>query len=308
MSAQQHRHHSLEDLPKAIVERNWKTRLIWLVPLGAVALAAYFIYTELLAGGPTLHIYFTDAQNLESGKSEVKYRGAQIGTVKEVKLTKDHRGVVVTLSLTGSGRDVARQGSRFWIVRPHIRIKEIQAPATIVSGDYVTVEPGEGKPQTSFIGLPEAPILEPEGAVRVVLLSERLGAVKKRSPIFYRGIKVGEVFDCALGPESQTVRILADIKKHYAPLLRMNSRFWNAGGIHVNIGLTGADISAQSAETLVGGGIDFATPDTSREPAPAGTAFRLYEKPEDVWLSWTPRIELNPQTPAQGAEVSQLSK
>lgn len=86
----------------------------------------------------------------------------------------------------------------------------------------------------------------------------------------------------------------------------MNSKFWNAGGIHVHIGLTGADISAQSAETLVSGGVDVATPDTNQKPAVAATAFRLYDKPEDAWLGWAPRIQLEeiPKNP----EFSQFSR
>jgi paraquat-inducible protein B len=305
---EQNRPRSLEDLPKAIVQRNWKTGLFWLIPLAAAGLAGYFVYTQLLSGGPEVQISFDNAQGLQAGKSDVKYRGAEIGTVKNIQLAKDAKRVNITISLIGSAADVARDGSRFWIVKPEIGIEEIRAPRTIVSGNYITVEPGRGKRRTTFIGLAEPPIVEPEGALRVVLFSERLGAIKKRSPIFYRGIQVGKVFDAELGPESQTIHILADIQKHYRPLLRMNSKFWNAGGIHVNIGLTGADVSAQSAETLVSGGIDFATPDTTEKEAPRGTAFRLYDKPEDAWLAWAPRIKLGEEPQTNGAEFSQNSR
>lgn len=308
MSDDEPRSHSLDALPKAIVGKNWKSRVFWLVPLGAAAIAAYFIYSEMFSDGPTVHIYFKDAQNLQAGKSEVKYRGAQIGTVKALKLTKDHQSVDVSVSLNRSAADVAREGSRFWIVRPQVGIAQIQGLGTIVSGNYITVEPGRGTNQTTFHGLAEAPVMDPEGAIRVVLLAERLGGVKERAPIFYRGIQIGQIFKCELGPESQTIHILADIKKGYAPLVRMNSKFWNAGGIHVNIGLSGAEISAQSAETLVSGGVDMATPDTTQNPATPGTAFRLYEKPEDAWLAWAPRIQLEQTGNTNNPEFSQLSR
>jgi paraquat-inducible protein B len=145
---EQNRPRSLEDLPKAIVQRNWKTGLFWLIPLAAAGLAGYFVYTQLLSGGPEVQISFDNAQGLQAGKSDVKYRGAEIGTVKNIQL----------------------------------------------------------------------------------------------------------------------------------------------------------------AETLVSGGIDFATPDTTEKEAPRGTAFRLYDKPEDAWLAWAPRIKLGEEPQTNGAEFSQNSR
>src|SRR5690242_2254776 len=106
---------SFEDLPKARVEKNWKTYLIWLVPIAAAGLAAWFIYSNLFSSGPTLHIYFANAAGLQPGKSQLQYRGAQIGEVTKIGLTKDHRRVDVTVALHRSAESVARAGSRFWI-------------------------------------------------------------------------------------------------------------------------------------------------------------------------------------------------
>jgi paraquat-inducible protein B len=284
---------SLAELPRARIEKNWKTRFIWLVPIGAAALASWFIYSNVVKGGPTLHIYFEDAAGVQQGKSQLKYRGAEIGEVRNVKLTKDHKQVDVTVAVRRSAESIAREGSRFWIVKAELGAMEIRGLRTIVSGDYITVEPGEGKPRTKFIGLGDAPVIEPQGALRIVLLAEKLGSVKVRSPVFYRGIQAGQVAKCELGPKSQTINITIDIDHHYAPLVRMNSKFWNAGGIHATLSLSGLNIAAQSAEALISGGIDFATPDAIQKEAPPQTAFRLYDKAEDQWLGWAPVIELN---------------
>jgi paraquat-inducible protein B len=300
--------HSFEELPQAAVEGNRKRWLFWLLPLAAAGLAGYFIYRDVFAGGPTLHIYFADAQGLEAGKSDVKYRGAHVGEVKALALAKDSRNVEVTIKLDRSAATVAREGSRFWIVKAELGVGQITAPRTIVSGDFITFEPGEGKPQTTFTGLAETPVIAPDGAVRIVLLAEKLGALKKRSPVFYRGVQVGQVDGCQLGPDSQDIRITVDIDKHYAPLVRPNSRFWNAGGVHVALSLAGAQISAQSAETLVSGGVDFATPDTTEKPARSGTPFRLYDKPEDAWLAWAPRIQLRNDDGKRNPEITQANK
>ena len=292
--SERHSHpRDFDELPKAKIERNWKTYFIWLVPIAAAALAAWFIYSDLIKSGPTLHIYFDSAAGLQKGKSQLKYRGVEIGDVKDVKLTKDHQKVDVTVALNTSAESVAREGSQFWIVKPEVGAEAIRGLRTIVSGDYITVEPGQGKPQTEFTGLSSEPIVEPKGVLRIKVLSEKVGSLKQRSPVFYRGIQVGEVFSSDLGKASQVIRIVVDIQQHYAPLVRLNSKFWNAGGIHASLSLSGLNISAQSTETLLSGGIAFATPDTTEKEAPSGTSFRLYDKPDDAWLGWSPAIELD---------------
>jgi paraquat-inducible protein B len=308
MSEQRNDPKSFDDLPKAKIERNWKTYFIWVVPVIAAALAGWFIYSNLLQSGPTLHIYFDDAAGLQRGKSQVKYRGAEIGEVKNVRLTKDHRRVDITVSLDAGAESIAHEGSRFWIVKPEVSVEQIRGLRTIVAGDYITVEPGDGPPKTEFDGLPEAPVIEPQGVLRIVLLAERLGSVNKRAPVFYRGVQVGEVFDTDLGHASQTIRITVDIKSRYAELVRLNSKFWNAGGIHANLSLSGINIAAQSAEALLSGGIDFATPDTAEKEAPAGTEFRFYDKPEDAWLGWAPAIELKTNSAVSAASTNNPSQ
>jgi paraquat-inducible protein B len=283
---------SVDELPKARIEKNWKTYLIWLVPLGAAALAGWFIYSNLVKGGPTLHIFFDNAAGLERGKSQLKYRGAQIGEVKDIKLTSDFHQVEITVALDSSAARIAREGSRFWIVKPEVGAQEIRALRTIVSGNYIEVEPGQGAEQTKFHGLPAVPVIGPKDALRVILLSETLGSLKPRSPVFYRGIQVGEAVTCELGHAAQTIETTLEINRRYARLVRMNSKFWNAGGIQVGLNLSGINLAAQSTEALLSGGVAFATPNISEKESPQGTSFRLYDKPENAWLGWAPAIEL----------------
>ncbi|HVV00780.1 MAG TPA: MlaD family protein, partial [Verrucomicrobiae bacterium] len=214
----------------------------------------------------------------------------------------------VTVELEKSAASVARRGSRFWIVQPRVGVEQITGLRTIVSGNYITVEPGAGPEQTRFDGLAEEPVLEAKSALRVVLLAEKMGSMKKRSPVYFRGMQVGQIFDCELDTNAQTVRVVADVDPRYAPLVRMNSKFWNAGGINVNIGLSGADITAQSAQALLSGGVEFATPDSSEKQAAPGTTFRLYDKPQDQWLAWSPAIHINAQPPPPAPTQTAASK
>ncbi len=104
---------------------------------------------------------------------------------------------------------------------------------------------------------------------------------------------MSEVLDCRLSDDAREVVIHARIREEYAPLVRMNSKFWNAGGINIHIGLfSGANISAESAQTLISGGIEFATPPDFQNAATNGAVFNLNEKSDDEWETWSPAIPL----------------
>jgi paraquat-inducible protein B len=118
--------------------------------------------------------------------------------------------------------------------------------------------------------------------------------LREESPVFYRGIQVGEVLQFRLGHDAREITVQAQIHAEYAPLVRLNSKFWNAGGLSFKFGLfRGAEISAESPETLLTGGIEFATPPEPEAAAANGASFRLYEKSEDAWKAWAPAIPLH---------------
>lgn len=291
-------------LPKAKIEKARRAWWLWGVPLGALALCAWFIYRDFVATGPMITIHFQDASGLEENNTMISYLGATVGQVKSVKLTKDSSSVEVKARLTGSGGQLARSGTSFWIVRPEVKIGAISGLRTIISGEYIAVRPGNGARTNHFTGAEVEPVAEEPGALHITLLVPDLGSLQEQSAIYYRGIKVGEVLKYQLGDDGKEVRLQARVQKEYAPLVRANSKFWNAGGIDFHFGLfRGAEISAGSAKTLLSGGIAFATPPELGEPASDGAMFRLYDKPEDAWKDWMPVINL--KLPDQAPAVQQ---
>jgi paraquat-inducible protein B len=280
--------------PKAVIKKARPAWLLWLIPLGAGALCVWFIYRDFVASGPLITLYFQNTDGLQEGNTQVQYRGAQVGEVKTISLADDGQRVKVTARLTGSAKALARVGSIFWIVRPEVRVGAISGLNTIVSGQYVTVQPGHGAPTNVFVAAEEAPPAEEPGALLISIRSPDLQSLQEHSPVLYRGMQVGEVLGCQLAENAQGVMVRARVRQEYAPLVRLNSKFWNAGGIDVRIGLfKGAEISAQSAQTLVSGGIEFATPREPGEAAANGAIFELNEKPKDEWKNWAPSIPLH---------------
>ena len=280
-------------LPKAHVGKSYMNWFLWLIPVAAALLCAWFLCRDYIFAGPTVTIYFQNADGLEEQNSFVKYRGVNIGEVGTLKLTADRGRVAVTAQLDPSAANIARAGSVFWIVRPEVSLGALSGLQTIVSGNYITVQPGDGARTNQFEGVETAQI-KPVPALDILLLAPKLGSLQALSPVFYRDVQVGEVMDCRLSDDATNVVIHARIREPYAALVRGNSKFWNAGGINIHIGLfSGANISAESAQTLISGGIAFATPPDYQDAVTNGAVFILNEKLKAEWEEWSPAIVLH---------------
>jgi paraquat-inducible protein B len=292
-------------LPKAKIEQDFMTWFIWLLPVSAAALCGWFVLHDFVFAGPTITIYFQDASGLQEKNSMVKYRGIKIGVIKSLELADKGGTVAVKVKLDYSATDMARQGSLFWIVRPELKLGAISGLQTIVSGNFIDVQPGTGDRTNIFTGMEAAPI-QPVPGINLTLLANQVSALQDLSIITYRGIQVGEVLDFRLDDDARYIVVHARIHQEYAPLVRMDSQFWNAGGISAHLGLfSGLNISAESAQTLVSGGIAFATPMAYGPPATNGTVFMLNDKEDTAWEGWNSLIPLQ-SVPAAHGEKSAL--
>src|SRR4051812_11485666 len=179
-----------EPLPKATVKKTRRAWGLWIVPLGALALCAWFVYRDYIATGPVITIYFNDASGLEENNTQIRYLGAMVGQVKHLQLAKDNSRVLVKARLTGSAAQLARAGTSFWIVRPELKVGAISGLRTIISGEYIAARPGGGARTNVFVGAESEPIAEQPGALRLTLLVPSLRSVQEQSGIYYRGIRV----------------------------------------------------------------------------------------------------------------------
>lgn len=286
-------------LPKAKIQKDPLSWFFWALPVAAAALCCWFVLNDFVFSGPTITIYFQDAQGLQEQNSMLRYHGIKVGAIKSLKLAGGGKLVEVKVKLSHSAAEIARQGSLFWIVRPELRLGQISGLQTIVSGSYIDVQPGSGARTNVFTAIAEAPLVLLPG-IRITLLANSLDSLEVKSKIFYRGIQVGEVTGARLDDNGRFVVVDARIQQQYAPLVRADSQFWNAGGINAHLGLfTGLQISAESAATLVSGGIAFATPDNYGSAATNDSVFFINEKADPKWQTWAPEIPLGPTSQAQ---------
>jgi paraquat-inducible protein B len=286
-----------EDLPQARVRKErWAFPVVWAVPLVAALVAGYLVYTRVKDYGPAITIRFRDGSGLVAGQTPLKYRGVPVGQVETLALSRDMEHVVVTARLRRSAGFVARKGSAFWIVRPEVSVGNITGLGTVITGPDIEVQPGNGEVASAFVGLERPPVAPLGEGLRIVLRTRRLGALRPNSPLYYRGVQVGAVQSAQLSPDSTQVDIQVFVQPRYAKLVREGSRFWDVSGVQVRFGIfRGLDIDIESLNSLVAGGIAFATPHGSRA-AKDGRVFRLHDGPSGEWLEWAPEIAIPPET------------
>ena len=281
-----------EELPKARIRRRRLFRLVWVVPVIALAVAVYLVWAHMRSLGPEVTLRFSDASGLRVGQTQVIYRGVSIGEVSRIELSDDHKQALVTARLHKSARSIATEGAVFWIVRPQIGLNQITGLSTVLSGPEIQVLPGKGETfQSEFRGLDNPPVALDVPGLRLVLRAERPKGIRVNTPVNYRGVEVGMVERITLAPNSASADIHIVVRSRYAPLVRAGSAFWNTSGISATGGiLKGIDLEIESLRTLYTGAIEFATPSEKAARVKPGTVFFLYDKPKDEWLNWSPKI------------------
>ncbi len=301
----------MSSAPSPKVSRSPRFPYIWVVPALAVAIGAWMGIRELRNRGPEITIDFIDAEGVEAGKTLLYYKGVVAGNVTSVQLQPGLNVVSVGLRLHKRAKDLGRQGSRFWIVRPEIGFSGVHGLETLVSGVKLTVSPGHGPVSNHFIGLEDPPPPEFNDAGRTFILRcDRLNSLNSGAPVFYREFKVGEVVASRLSPDATAVLIRIHVFAPYVDLVRNNTKFWNAGGLSLHLSLFGgAKIQNTSLESLVSGGVAFATPDGG-ELAPVASAdaeFSLAAEPDKDWFKWSPKIPVNsPEGRSEGKQKGEL--
>ena len=245
--------------------------------------------------GTAVEIRLERGDGLGAG-TPIRYKGLEVGEVDSVTLSDDLGHVVLRARITAAESRIARAGTQFWVVRPELGIMRTANLDTLVSGPYLEVAPGKSgaAAQARFVGQEREPQKAGEG-LALVLSAARLGSIKPGNAVTYREVKVGEVTGYELGQTADRVLIRVLIEPRYAALVHTGSRFWETSGFGVDFSLfKGASLRTDSLESLLEGGVAFATPDGERmgQRALPGQTFALFKEPQEEWFDWAPKIEL----------------
>ncbi len=282
-------------VPRAVVKPERRLSVAWLIPLAAAIFAVWLAWRAWSMRGVIVTVHFTEGHGI-SAEDPVRYRGIDVGYVRDVNLSPGLDAVDVEISLRTRADDIARAGTRFWIVRPQLGLSRIEGLETIMGSRYVAVLPGDvaAPPQHTFVGLDESPVIASvdPGDLEIVLQTPKRGSLTRGSPIIYRQVSIGRVRSVGLASDGSAVEALALIEGPYVNIVRDNSVFWDSGGLDADIGLTSVQVRVNSLETLILGGVTVATPDEPGNPVRTGHRFLVHHEPDEKWLKWQPVVAI----------------
>jgi len=263
-----------------VVEPKRRINLVWLLPIIAGLLGAYMVVYTYLTEGPKITIVFSTAEGMTAGKTRIKARSVEVGTVDEIVLSEDLEHVVVSASIDAAAAKLLREDTQFWVVRARVGPGGISGLATILSGGYIELAPGEGAPgRKHFDGLEDPPVT-PSGAagLHLILTSTKAGSVSAGDAVMFRGYRVGRVDSAELDIEAKVMSYGLFIEAPYDSLVAEGTRFWNASGLSLTAGTEGIDFEMSSLSALISGGVAFAVPDGADPGGPVknNAKFRLY--------------------------------
>ena len=270
-----------ERAPEAKVQTKRSFSIIWVVPIIALLIGGWLTFKAMSEKGPEITITFETADGLVAGKTSVKFKDVDVGKVTKLELNDDASGVVATVEMTNNASSYLTDKTQFWVVRATVAAGEISGLGTLLSGAYIGCNPStEGNKQTHYKGLEKPPILTADLPGRhFVLKSKELGSLDLGSPIYYRGIKVGQVVDYDFDETAEAVLFKVFIRDPFHKKVTDNTRFWNASGVDFTMDATGIKMDTQSLVSIMLGGVAFDLPEHAQqgEQAEEDKDFLLYE-------------------------------
>lgn len=270
------------DLPSPTVQRSkkWLPSLIWLIPIVAALVGLTLVVKTLMDRGPQIEISFSTAEGLVAGKTKVKYKEVDIGSVTAITLAEDRSRVIATVQLQKEAKSFTATDTRFWVIRPRLDAAGVSGLGTLLSGAYIRADAGVSEDTSKkFTGLEAAPIVTRDTTGRQFELhASNIGSLDIGSPLYFRRIKVGQVAAYALDPDGKGVTLRVFVNTPYEKFVGANTRFWHASGVDVEVNSSGFKVRTQSLATVVMGGIAMQAPDDDMGPqASENTSFTLAE-------------------------------
>jgi paraquat-inducible protein B len=261
---------SVKVVEEAQLRRSRRIPIIWVIPVLAIAIGGWLAWDTLSKQGPDIVISFEDAEGLQVGQSQLKFKDITLGTVKSLDFTPDHRNVLVKIGTTKQAEPMLTTGAQFWVVKPRLFAGNLSGFSTLLSGAYIGMLPetGNTKPGRDFVGREVPPVLDTaEPGTTFLLKANELGSVGLGSTVFFRGLDVGEVLGWDIADMAESVTIHAFVRSPFDGYVRDQTRFWNASGVSVKLAGGGVDMQVESLRAVLLGGIAFDTPTAGQKSA-----------------------------------------
>jgi paraquat-inducible protein B len=234
------------------------------------------------ASGEPLTVNFRDARGLRPGHTAVCYLGHPIGILESVAADPANQNIRATVRLQPEFQNLAKTSTAFTLVRPQISLEGVSGLDTLVTGEFLALEPGTGgEPATVFTGRSVGDqewrrIQAEQNGLKIRLTASNLPNIDKGAPVYHRGITVGTVLDKTLDAKNQPSLEIA-IRPEFRSSLSANSRFWRVPATSIKAGAGVLQLDIAGVESLLRGGVAFDTFGTKGQEAQGGESFRLFD-------------------------------
>lgn len=264
----------------AVKHSRWRMQLVWMVPLVAVLIAGWLAVQSIMQKGPTITISFATGEGIEAGKTKIKFKNVDIGVIKSLALSDDHKTVLASAEMSRNASSMLVDDTRFWVVRPRIAGGTVSGISTLLSGSHIGMDIGTSqKARRDFVGLESPPVLASGAPGReFVLKSGNIGSLDIGSPIFFRRLQVGQIVSYALDPDGAGMTMHVFINAPYDKYVTNDTRFWHASGVDVTLDTTGVKVNTESLVSILIGGLAFENPPdtTNNVEADAQHQYKLF--------------------------------
>lgn len=273
-------------VPAVVKKTNAFNSIIWLVPLIALIAGGWLLMKEIRNTGPEVTLLMDSADGIEVNNTVVKVLSVEVGRVKRIRLREDRDGVEVTVRLTADAKDMMREDTQFWVVKPRIDESGISGLNTLVSGSYIAFTPGkseETKYEFEVLDIPPMTALGQNG-LRLKLIGMNDKMLGVGSPVLYEDFSVGVVESAEFTPKDETVSYTIFIESPNDKLVGQNSQFWLQNGINIETTGSGVHIKSAPIPALLSGAIVFSSPMNGNkgDPVVNGDTFELYNSRTDI--------------------------
>ncbi len=256
---------------------------IWIVPLVALAISGWLVYQHFVQLGPEIRIDFPTSDGLVANESTVKFRDVTVGKVIRIELQHGGDGVTVVARMSKEVEPYLNDLTHFWIVSPQVDYSGVRGLDTLIHGAYLTMyAPQKGDLVEHFTGYLK-PYRSKEEGRYFHLRTRKVGNVHVGAPIHYRNMRAGSIEKIALSADKRQTEVTIFIKKDFANLINMTTKFWHQDLVAVRFG--GGEIALDLAPltSVLLGSISFESKLDHAYPLPKKDYFfPLYQKHSDA--------------------------
>ncbi|HIE07395.1 MAG TPA: MCE family protein [Desulfarculaceae bacterium] len=132
-------------MKKSVLKKKKGISPIWILPILALMIGGWLIYTSYHDAGINITVHFPNAEGITIGKTKVVYRGITMGVVRDIQINPDINSVTLDIEMDRRSKAGLVEDTQFWIVKPEVSAGRISGLGTLLSGSYIAALKGVSK-------------------------------------------------------------------------------------------------------------------------------------------------------------------